>query len=307
MPDCRLDLHEDETATDDPTLIGENCHIAAESDDGPRADLTMESAQRNSYANLILLCRNHHKVVDAQEGEYTASKLRQMKATHESWVKEQLGLDVAKQRDDELYAGMVDTWERLTHIDRWLGWSSYVLGSGQPRMSVELDNDLFTLRGWLLNRVWPGRYPELENAFENFRLVLQDFQECFREHSEPWGKESLSTRKFYKIDEWNEELYRHLLKQYEFHVDLVNDLMLELSRAANLLCDRIRQELMQGYRLAEGRLVVQSGPTIDLKVHDMVVQYSSQERAKTLPYRGLKAFLLERASRDQYFGEGSEP
>jgi hypothetical protein len=92
MPDCRIDLYKDETETDDPTLVGENCHIIAESDDGPRADPTMPVDRRNSYANLILLCRNHHKVIDAQEGEYTVEQLHRMKANHEAWVRTQLGL-----------------------------------------------------------------------------------------------------------------------------------------------------------------------------------------------------------------------
>jgi hypothetical protein len=307
MPSCRMDLFEDETETDDPTLVGENCHIVAESDDGPRANPTMPIGQRNSYANLILLCRNHHKVIDAQEGGYTVEKLHQMKAAHESWVKDKLGLDAAKQKDDELYAGIIDEWERLAHIDGWLAWSSYVLGDGQPRMRLDLDKDLFALRKWLLNRVWPARYPDLERAFANFRVVLQDFQECFREHAEPRGHDSLATRKFYKIDEYNEELYRLLLKRYEFHVDVVDDLMLELTRAANLICDYVRQHLMHGYRLSEGRLVVQIGPTIELKVIEVVPQYSLEERAQEFPYGGLASFLVSRVARDRSFGEGQAP
>ena len=94
-PDCRVDLYEDETETDDSTLVGENCHIVAEKDDGPRPDPAMPVARRNSYANLILLCRNHHKVIDAQEGEYTVELLHRMKSEHEAWAREKLGFDAA--------------------------------------------------------------------------------------------------------------------------------------------------------------------------------------------------------------------
>src|SRR5690242_17204117 len=86
---CRMDLYEDETDTDDPTLVGENCHIVAESEDGPRANPAIPIEQRNSYANLILLCRNDHKIVDAQVGEYTVERLQQLKADHEAWVRQQ--------------------------------------------------------------------------------------------------------------------------------------------------------------------------------------------------------------------------
>src|SRR5262245_31231823 len=108
-PDCRRDLYESETETDDPSLVGENCHIVAEGNDGPRANPKMPIEQRNRYANLILLCRIHHKIIDDQIGEYTVERLLRMKAEHEAWVKKQLLVDEAKQFDDEQYADIVDT------------------------------------------------------------------------------------------------------------------------------------------------------------------------------------------------------
>ena len=205
---CRKDLYEDETETDDPTLVGENCHIVAASDDGPRADPAMPIEQRDSYANLILLCRNDHKIVDTQVGEYTVQRLQDMKTEHEAWVRQQLGFDEAKQHDDEQYAAIVDEWERLAHLGNWQAWSSHVLGGDHPSMRKEIDADLYRLRDWLLTRVWPGRYPDLENSFHNFRLVLQDFQEAFRGRAKTIGNgEILMTDRFYKIDEWNPERY----------------------------------------------------------------------------------------------------
>ena len=69
--------------------------------------------------------------------------------------------------------------------------------------------------------------------------MLEDFHNTFLSESEAFG-ERLMTRKFYKITEWGEERYRFLLRQYEYHVGLVSDLMLELTRAANLICDEVR-------------------------------------------------------------------
>ncbi len=264
--------------------------------------------QRNSYANLILLCRNDHRIVDTQVGEYTVQRLQYMKADHETWVRQQLGFDEAKQYDDEQYAAIVDKWERLADLDSWQAWSSHVLGGDHPSMRIEVDADLYLLRDWLLTRVWPGRYPALEGAFHNFRFVLQDFQETFRERAETIGNgQTLMTRRFYKIDEWNPERYERLLEQYEHHVAFVSDLMLELTRAANLICDRVRQNLVRSYRLREGRLAVESGPYADLSFRKWVVQYSQEERRKDVPYPGLATFLTERATRDRNFGEGPIP
>jgi hypothetical protein len=307
-PECRQYLFEDETEADDATLVGENCHIVAEADDGPRGNSSMPVEQRNDYPNLILLCRNHHKVIDAQENTYSVEVLHQMKRDHEAWVKEQLEFDQAKQFDDEQYAGIIDEWERLAHVDRWLGWASYVLSSDHPRMESGLDRDLDELRKWLLVRAWPERYSHLEDAFHNFRRVLSDFQETFRKHAYliPDG-DWLYTRKFYQISDWNPERYERLHKQYEFHVDLVEDLMLELTRAANLLADRFRQNILQSYRLKEGRLAVEYGPLEDLRFRTVVVQYTAEQRGERMPYPGLPEFLTMRAGRDHYFGKGSGP
>ncbi|WP_407120950.1 HNH endonuclease [Bradyrhizobium sp. STM 3561] len=183
-PECRIDLYEDETETDDPTLVGENCHMVAESNDGPRADPTIPMERRNSYNNLILLCRNHHKVIDAQVGEYTLERLRKIKADHEQWVREQLGFDAEKQREDEYYAEVVDKWAEMAGLATWTAWTSWVLGGGQPSIEASMDEKLQQLRPWLLTRIWSGRYPELEDAFKNFLHVANDFYNCFHKHAE---------------------------------------------------------------------------------------------------------------------------
>ncbi|MCR9072661.1 MAG: HNH endonuclease [Alphaproteobacteria bacterium] len=308
LPECRLDLYEDETETDDPTLVGENCHIVAESDDGPRPNPDIPVEKRNTYANLILLCRNHHKVIDAQEGRYTVEFLHRIKNEHEAWVREQLGLDTAKQEIDERYAGLIDTWQRLAHVENWLAWSSSVLSGGQPTLRREISDDLDELRHWLLNRVWPRYYPGLERSFENFRRVLEDFYNLFHRHAEPVGDgHMLLTRKFYQIDEWNDERYQRLFSQYEFHVDLVQDLMLELCRAANLICDRVRETFMSGFMLSEGRLMIQSGPSMSGAFREHVVEYSEEEINQELPYASLQQFMNDRVDRDYHFGEGTAP
>lgn len=304
MPECRMELVQDATETDDETVIGENCHIVGESDEGPRADPTISMERRNTYQNLILLCNNHHKVIDSQEGEYTVARLHEIKSNHERWVREQLGIDDSKQYDEEVYAGMIDTWMRLAHVYEWNMWTGYLLSFGQPSMLLEVDTDLEELRTWLLNRIWPDRYPELNRSFHNFRMVLQDFHNLFRKHAEPRGDDTLITKKFYHIDQWDPELYAQLANEFDFHVALVQDLTLELTRAANLVCHRVRQFIMRSYRMDDGHLFVTSGPYMDLSWRKNVVLYSDEELKKEYSYTGLKGFMADRADRDFRYGEG---
>lgn len=308
FPECRRHLVEDIAETDDPTLVGENCHIVAEKDDGPRGDPALLVDERNRYGNLVLLCNVHHKIVDDNEKTWTVEALKTLKQEHEAWVEQSLGLDKLKLREDTIYADYVDEWARLAHLDTWTGWSSYVLGSGQPRIRADIDDDLEKLRRWLLGRIWPGRYISLETAFRNFQLVLQDFHETLRKHLHYRGRgDLLSTEKFYKIEEWNPSLYQRLSAEFEFHVDLVCDLMLELTRAANLICDEIRRHLAHNYRLQEGDLIVQRGPDMHFQFVEFVPRYSRNEATETRTYPGLDRFYSDRADRDWSIGQKRPP
>lgn len=305
---CRRELVIDATETDDESLIGEECHIVAESSDGPRGASPLTSEQRDKYSNLILLCAVHHKVIDDQLGEYTVERLNQMKHDHERWVCESLGgFDPVRQREDEQYADLIQEFCDRVHINNWQSWSSWVLGGGDyPRMHKEIHGKLNGMREWLLSRVWPQRYPEIESSFLNFRLVLQDFLNVFAEHSEEHGPDMLATERFYKIKEWDEEKYKRLSRLHEFHVHLVQDLMLELTRAANYVCDCVRQSYFPAFRLREGVPLVTDGPYMDLTYRTRRCEYRGQERTDR-PYPGLQAFKSLREHRDHCFGHRTQP
>lgn len=68
------------------TVTGEICHIKANHAGGPRFDALQSDEDRNALANLILLCRHHHRVVDSEPDLYTVDALAEMKSTHEKAV-----------------------------------------------------------------------------------------------------------------------------------------------------------------------------------------------------------------------------
>jgi hypothetical protein len=295
----------DATETDDEALVGDACHIVGDSVNGPRGNSPLSAEQRDRYANLILLCKVHHKQVDDQRNTYTEELLKQIKEDHEHWVAESLeGFDKAKQRDFEVYAAYVDEWQKRADLDGWSEWASSLMSHGQPSLSAETDEQLEDLRKWLFNRIWPKRLLELESAFENFRRVLGDLQEKFREYADNHSGR-LWTRKFYQINRWDPELYERLSNQFDFHVDLVEDLTLELSRAGNYVCDRIRQTLDPNFRMEQGALVVESGPGTDFRHHTYRPEYVGGERV-LMPYPGLQEFQEARFARDVCFGKSSD-
>ena len=77
---CRRELIIESTPNDDESIVGDECHIISGKGQGPRHDHLFPLDRLDEPANLILLCRVHHKMVDDQCDTYTADILRQMKA-----------------------------------------------------------------------------------------------------------------------------------------------------------------------------------------------------------------------------------
>jgi hypothetical protein len=128
MPECRRPLVVDGTKTDTDALIGEICHIVAESEGGPRGQSPLTREQRDQYENLILLCPNHHAEIDAQPETFPVERLKALKALHEQSVSDALpGYGRRQQEEDETYASYIDEWARRCNLDGWRGWRGVAL------------------------------------------------------------------------------------------------------------------------------------------------------------------------------------
>lgn len=81
---CRIAVTADKQSVTDAYPFGENAHIVAEKNEGPRGSAEMSPSLRNSYFNLILLCPNCHTKIDKSPEDYPPDKLHQIKRDHES-------------------------------------------------------------------------------------------------------------------------------------------------------------------------------------------------------------------------------
>lgn len=75
--------------TDNNIFLGEIAHIAALNPSYARYDENMTDEQRNGNENLMVLCRNHHALIDKDVSNHPVKLLIEMKAEHEEKVKEQ--------------------------------------------------------------------------------------------------------------------------------------------------------------------------------------------------------------------------
>jgi hypothetical protein len=72
-----------EARTDDrAAIVGDEAHIISGAPNGPRGTESI-CVGIDSYENLVLLCRTHHKMIDDQPHEFTVDRLIEMKKHHE--------------------------------------------------------------------------------------------------------------------------------------------------------------------------------------------------------------------------------
>jgi hypothetical protein len=93
FPGCRRPLVRDATPNDREVLVGEIAHIVAQSQGGPRREADIPGGCIDGYSNLILLCHEHHELVDQQHHTYSVEHLLQFKTDHEEWVRVRLSRD----------------------------------------------------------------------------------------------------------------------------------------------------------------------------------------------------------------------
>ncbi|TNH44541.1 HNH endonuclease signature motif containing protein [Photorhabdus luminescens] len=86
--DCNEKLSVEQAAHLAPYTIGEMAHIKGKHLGSNRYDAEQIDKQRDGYENLILLCPNHHTLIDKPENEqkYTVEVLLNMKKAHESYI-----------------------------------------------------------------------------------------------------------------------------------------------------------------------------------------------------------------------------
>lgn len=72
------------------TDIGKICHIEGLNPDSARYNPHLTNKEANSINNLILLCPNHHDLIDQNTSVYTVECLKQMKSEHEEYIEQKI-------------------------------------------------------------------------------------------------------------------------------------------------------------------------------------------------------------------------
>ncbi len=96
-----------ENAFGERTRIGDDAHIVAASEGGPRGESDLDAQNRASLQNVILLCKNCHAEVDQQPKQFPVARLLQIREEHYDWVESCLG-GVVKNRPPFHYLSYIN-------------------------------------------------------------------------------------------------------------------------------------------------------------------------------------------------------
>lgn len=100
------------------TVLGEICHIHAQSEGGPRFNNDLTQEQIHGFENLILMCGTHHKLIDdsGNEATYSAGYLMGLKvAVAKSSSK--IGTELSNEQATVLIQQSVVYEENAVHMD----------------------------------------------------------------------------------------------------------------------------------------------------------------------------------------------
>jgi len=292
---CRRELTQDTAATSATLLIGEHAHIVAEQEGGPRGHSILDSDQRNSYANLILLCPTDHAIIDADPAAFPIESLHDLKFRHELWVQQTLSEADGGRRflgDDLVYTHIVDLAVRQCRLEDWESWTNAALYS-EPRWDVTFPEEIENFRRDVVKAAWPVSETghEFQRAVQTLAYVLHEAVQTFLDHADE-ADGAFTPRKFYKDQWYSQAEYKRRADIYEAWLYDCKILVLEATKAANWFGDVVRRDLNPAFFADKGRFVVTSsfinqGDTI-------LLEYTAEERA-SLP----SSFLLKRKRKRQ--------
>lgn len=95
--------------------IAEEAHIIAYTPNGPRGDKELSEKYCRDIDNLMLLCHDCHKPIDANPAKYSIKLLREMKERHESRIRLVSGISDEKSSNLLIYDANVGS--ATAHID----------------------------------------------------------------------------------------------------------------------------------------------------------------------------------------------
>lgn len=249
-------------------LIGEQAHIIGEKENAARGNSNLSVEERNSYHNLILLCPNHHTIIDKDTKTYTIEKLHMIKSEHELWVEEKLATlnDTKELANDIVYTHLIDSMTELCHFHSFDDWIS-MLCSPSININSETYYGLCGFRNMVFKAIFPGSNKELERAIRTFAIVIGDLLDTYGLHLR-YDNGYYSCDRFYRNNGFNNQD----LDKFNDWENRITDICFEVTKIINWVSDVIRRDINPLFYVKEGKFTVSVGPDMNLNHKTYLVE-----------------------------------
>ncbi|MBO1058579.1 MAG: HNH endonuclease [Dolichospermum sp. JUN01] len=287
FPGCRIPLTQDSEATSSNVTIGEQAHIVAKEPGGPRGNSPLTSDERDSYANLVLLCPTHHTFIDRTPEDFPIEKLHSIKTEHELWVEQTLSQpgDLQQKTRDLIYTSLIDSAVEYCHLHEWKEWTFGPL-EPTPIWSFNLPQDFLTFRQKVFSTDFPGTLTELERAVKTLSILLNNAAGVFQQHCQikkyANGNQYYEGIQFYKISEWDTARYDKLSKEFDVWVEECHQLIFDATKAANWFREVVRRDINPLFFATEGKFIATYPWSMGLSDQYLLLEYTKNEK-ESLP------------------------
>lgn len=287
FPECRIKLTQDKKLATASFPLGEQAHIVGATKSAPRGKSNLTKKERDSYYNLMLLCPNHHTLIDRNTEDYTVEKLHLLKGQHEYWVEHTLSesKDSIKTVQSVIYADLIDTTVEACQFDSWDKWASRAL-STDMNWDEDSHKRIFEFYNKILGAIWPKTLPELECALKKLTYEVHWAFETFVEHCAPSKTRDgvLVEERFYKSQGWIEDdkIYQQLFGEYKTWNEKCQTHVIEATKAANWFADVVRRDINPLFLATKGKFFVIMGPFDMLTFRSCFFEYTEDEKSTLL-------------------------
>ena len=173
---------------DEQILVGEICHIVSRKPGGPRGNQSPPGGAIDGQANIILLCPEHHTMIDRQPDRFPVPKLVQWKKDHQEWVDGQFASDEFTIRSDQSHATEIvySSLMPVKHIPRFV----YVGECSSSEAAISQELLLQEVGGGVLSPfiIREGNlltFCDLDDEANPFRTIVDPYS-AEKHHADTW-------------------------------------------------------------------------------------------------------------------------
>ncbi|MBU4233079.1 MAG: HNH endonuclease [Desulfobacterales bacterium] len=275
---CRIKLSQDKKKASESFPIGEQAHIVGREERSARSKSILSIEDRDSYHNLILLCPNHHTIIDKNQEDYPIEKLHMMKSQHEYWVETTLSEshDLKTKASDIIYANLIDMAVEDCSFSTWENWISVLYGPSHV-IKKTLHNKILNYTLKMYKAVWPGTLPELESAMKLFSNIMNIMLQFYMKNTDIKEDYFIEDRS-YKKQRLPEAIFNELSEKRKCWENYLDELIIEVVKAANWLADLVRRDINPLFMAIDGKFSLVWGPDDDFSYNTIVPEYSIDEK-----------------------------